>query len=73
MKLLINPTTFINLNILYLCIFLYIAHASKNFVIHKSFPYFRYYFRICLSKESHIALQDYIILFIKYTIKLFNL
>lgn len=66
MKLLINSTksyfalmqfnlllTFVNLNILYLYIFPYIVHAS--FVIHKFFPYFRCYFRICLSKESHIA------------------
>lgn len=29
----IIPTTFVNLNILYLCIFLYIIHASKSFVM----------------------------------------
>lgn len=84
MKLLINSTksyfalmqfnlllTFVNLNILYLYIFPYIVHASKTFVIHKFFPYFRCYFRICLSKESHIAgLQNlkckYFQLFIKF-------
>lgn len=66
MKLLINSTKYyfalmqFNLlltfvNILYLYIFPYIVHASKTFVIHKFFPYFRCYFRICLSKESHIA------------------
>lgn len=52
--------TFVNLNYsIFIYFSIYTVHASKSFIIHKFFPYFRCYFRICLSKESHIALQDY--------------